>query len=82
VVPNAVQFRLSDGTFLIVQDSDLRRIYEELWDISDHHGAISTAALLIDEARKYGPHHYPIELNAAQSEALKEAVAHFAKLSE
>jgi hypothetical protein len=82
MLPNAVEFRLSDGTSLLLQDADLRRIYEELWDISDHHGAISTAALLIDEARKYGPHQRPIELNAAQSEALQEAVAHLAKSPE
>ena len=80
---NAVEFRLSDGTSRLVQEADLRRIYEELWDLSDHHGAISTAALLIDEARNYGRYRsYPIELNADQSEALREAIAHFAKLSE
>jgi hypothetical protein len=80
---NAVEFRLSDGTSLRIQEADLHRIYEELWDISDHSGAISTAALLIDEARKYGRYRsYPIELNVVQSEALREAVAHFAKLSE
>jgi hypothetical protein len=74
-----VAFRLSDGTYLLIQDADLRRIYKELWDISDHDGAISTAALLIDETRKYdGRYRYPIELNAAQSEALRDAVAHLA----
>lgn len=82
VTQATVEFRLSDGTYLTVSDADTRGIYEALWDISDHTGAISTAALLIDEGRKRDRYRYPIRLNLAQSNALIEAAAHFAKPSQ
>ena len=77
---NAVEFRLADGTCLVVEEADLRRIYEELWDLSGVTGAISTAVLLIDEARKYNRYRRPVELNVAESAALREAVANLASL--
>jgi hypothetical protein len=81
VTAATVDFLLSDGTRLTVCDADMRGVYEALWDISDHTGAISTAALLIDEGRKRDHYRLPIRLNLAQSNALVEAAAHFAKPS-
>jgi hypothetical protein len=81
MAPNAVEFRLSDCTSLIVQSADVRRIYEALWAISDHIGAISTAALLFDDAQKHHQYREPINLNLAQSNAVREVVDHLANLS-
>jgi hypothetical protein len=81
MAPNAVEFRLSDGTSLIVRSADVRGIYEALWAISDNVGAASTAALLFDKAQKHHRYREPIELNLAQSNTLRQAVAEFTKLS-
>jgi hypothetical protein len=48
---------------------------------SDHIGAISTAALLFDDAQKHHQYRDPIDLNLAQSNALREVVDHLAIFS-
>jgi hypothetical protein len=81
MAPNTVVFRLSDGTYLVVQDVDLRRVYDELWVLSDVRGAISTAVSLFDEAQKREGFRQPVQLSRRQSDALRQAVAHFANLA-
>lgn len=76
----AVEFRLDDGTKLLVPIADLRPIYEALWDLSNVPGAISTAALLMDEGHKLARYRYPVELNRPQSDVLRQVVARFANL--
>ena len=49
---DVIDFRLSDGTSLRVQDEQLRQIYQALWDLSDVPGAISTAAMLMHEGNQ------------------------------
>jgi hypothetical protein len=61
-----------------VEADDLRSVYEELWALSDLPGAISTAALLRDEAGRHPHYRHPIDLNGAQSAALRRALDHFA----
>ena len=78
---DAVEFRLDDGTALLVAVADLRPIYEALWDLSSMPGAISTAALLMDEGHKLARYRYPVELNRPQSDVLRQAVARFADLT-
>lgn len=77
----AVVFLLADGTSLLVPEVDLRHVYDELWSYSDRAGAISTAVLLIEEARKQDRYRLPVELTPQQSNALSQAVARFANLS-
>jgi hypothetical protein len=45
----SVRLKLVDGTTVIVERDDLRRVYEGLWTLSNAPGAVSTAALLLDE---------------------------------
>jgi hypothetical protein len=77
----AVQFRLDDGTTLFVAVADLRPIYEALWDRANVPGAISTAALLMDEGHKLARYRDPVELNRPQSDVLRQAVAGLTDLS-
>jgi hypothetical protein len=70
----AVEFKLSDGTSLVIPDAELRRLYEELWNLSNVPGAISAAALLMDEARKRALYRSPVELSPPQSNVLSRAV--------
>lgn len=70
----SVQFDLADGTTVIVERGDLRRVYEELWVLSDLQGAVSTAALLIDEAGRNSRLREPVKLTSAQSTALRRAI--------
>jgi hypothetical protein len=74
----SVQFDLADGTSIAVESSDLRRVYEELWTLSGVPGAISTAALLFDEATRQPRYRHHVELNSLQSAALKRALDEFA----
>ena len=74
VTPESVHFDLADGTSLAVESCDLRRVYEELWELSSVPGAISTAALLFDEAARQPNYRHPIELNGPQSAALLRAL--------
>jgi hypothetical protein len=73
----SVQFDLADGTSATVESSDLRRVYEELWTLSSVPGAISTAALLFDEATRQPRYRHRIELNDLQSAALLRALDEF-----
>jgi hypothetical protein len=61
-----------------VEGDDLRPVYEELWVLSDLPGAISTAALLIDEAGRHPSHREAVKLNSQQSMALRRALDRFA----
>ena len=72
---DSVQFDLADGTSVAVESSDYRRVYEGLWKLSDVPGAISTATLLLGATRRPG---YPhgVDLDAAQSAALRSAIHH------
>jgi hypothetical protein len=73
----SVQFDLADGTSVAVESSDLRRVYEELWTLSSVPGAISTAALLFDEATRQPHYRHRIDLNGQQSAALLRALDEF-----
>jgi hypothetical protein len=77
----AVTFVLSDGSTVEVNDRDMRTVYEALWDISHLPGAISTAAVLLHEGRQSARFTNPVELNAAQGEALRTALGRFANPS-
>jgi hypothetical protein len=79
--PDGVECRLSDGTSLIVPAVDLRPVYDALWDLSGRTGAISTAVLLIDEARRPNRYRQPVELNPSQSNVLKQVIDGFATSS-
>ena len=70
----SVHFDLADGTSVAVESRDYRRVYEGLWKLSSVPGAISTATLLLGATRRSG---YPrgVELDAAQSAALKSAIS-------
>jgi hypothetical protein len=70
----SVHFDLADGSSVAVESSDYRRVYEGLWRLSSVPGAISTATLLLGATRRPG---YPhgVELDAAQSAALKRAIS-------
>lgn len=81
MAPDAVAFRLADDTFLTVSNSDLSRVYQALWGFADRKGAISTAVLLIEQARKHERYRQPVELNPRQSDVLRQAVACLANLS-
>ena len=71
---DAVEFRPDDGTKLLVAVTDLRSIYEALWDHVDVPGAISTAAL----RHKLARYRYPVELSRPQSNVLRQAAARLA----
>jgi hypothetical protein len=73
-----VEFRLADGTGVTVRDNDLRRIYEALWDLSALPGAVSTAALLLHESGHPARLRHPVDLNVAQGDVLRQALARFA----
>jgi hypothetical protein len=70
-----VTFLLPDGATVAVHEEDVQRVYNMLWDISGLPGAVSTAALLLYESRQASRYRPPVALSAAQSEAIREAVA-------
>lgn len=70
----AVVFLLTDGTSLLVPDGDVRALFDALWGLADLPGAVSTAALLIEQARKLDVYRHPVMLNLTQERALKQAV--------
>jgi hypothetical protein len=78
VSPQSVTFELADGTTVIVERNDLRGVYEALWDLSRVPGAISTAALLLDEAGRPRNSRPPVNLNQSQSDVLRRALDDFA----
>ena len=69
-----VRFDLADHTTVIVERDDLQRIYEELWVLSDVPGAITTAALLINQMGRHPPFRETVNLDSSQSTALRRAV--------
>ena len=73
----SVRFDLADGTSVAVESCDLRPVYEELWALSNVPGAISTAALLFDEATRQPRFRHRIELNRLQSAVLLRALDEF-----
>lgn len=70
-----VRFTLNDGETLSLPDETLSKVYELLWQLAPTPGAISMAAVIRGASRE--PAHYvrPIDLNVAQSAALREAIA-------
>ena len=72
---DAIEFHLDDGTELLVPLDELRPIYEALWDLSEVPGAISTAALLMDEGHKLARYRYPVRLNRPQNDVLRQVAA-------
>jgi hypothetical protein len=74
MAPGFVEFRLADGSSLMIEEADLRDVYDGLWNLSDRKGAISTAVLLVDEARKHDRYRQPVELTQTQSLILRQAV--------
>ena len=70
-----IEFLLSDGSTLFVEDEDTRRTYEALWDLSNLPGAVSTAAMLLHEANQSARFRRPVELNLAQGSVLRQALA-------
>ena len=74
MAPDFVEFRLADGSSLIIEEADLRHVYDALWNLSDRKGAISAAVLLVDEARKQDRYRQPVELTHTQSLVLRQAV--------
>jgi hypothetical protein len=73
-----VGFLLSDGQSVTVTEDDLRRVYEELWNLAHEPGAVSTAALLLHEWQKRGVTRTTIELAPLQSDVLRKAITHVA----
>ncbi|HET7353554.1 MAG TPA: hypothetical protein VFJ11_05850 [Gaiellaceae bacterium] len=70
----SIHFGLADGTTVAVGSRDYRRVYDELWILSRKMpGAVSTAGLLLHAAGHPG---YPldVDLNGAQSAALRRAI--------
>ena len=70
----SVHFDLADGTNVDVESNDFRRVYEDLWKLSGVPGAVSTAALLLDEAGRHRHSRHRINLNTQQSAALRQAL--------
>lgn len=69
-----VRFTLDDGEALTVPDEGLRRIYDSLWEISQEPGAVSTAALVIDESPLSPYVSRPVALTAAQRAVFRKAL--------
>lgn len=74
---DSVYFDLADGTAVTVERDHIRRVYDELWRLSNTPGAVSTAALLLDGAAWHHGHRHRIDLNRLQSAALRSAIDHF-----
>jgi hypothetical protein len=49
-VAEIVRFALADGKTIDLRRDDLRLIYEELWQLANEPGAVSTAAILLHAA--------------------------------
>jgi hypothetical protein len=57
-----------------VSEGALQGVYEELWNLANEPGAVSTAALLMHEWRQLHAARQAVELTPSQSEALRRAV--------
>jgi hypothetical protein len=75
VAGSSVRFTLEDGEALVIPDDELRRVYEELWQLAPRPGAVSTAALVHAVLLQSEFTRPPIELTAPQSAVLREALA-------
>jgi hypothetical protein len=69
-----VRFALDDGETMTLAEGDLEQVYDLLWRLAPRPGAISAAAL-IRGATGANVAGAPIDLNAPQSAAMREAVA-------
>jgi hypothetical protein len=68
----SVRFNLDDGETLTLARGDLDQIYKLLWRLAPKRGAVSTAAVIRGATRAtLGS---PIELDASQSAAMREAM--------
>lgn len=70
-----VRFLLHDGETLIVEEGDLLHVYEMLWRLAPRPGAVSAAAVVHNASRTSEFSRTAIDLTAAQSAAMREAVA-------
>lgn len=70
----SVRFDLADGTRVVVESGDVRRVYEDLWKLSNFPGAVSTAELLLDAAGQQPYNRRRIGLTGPQSTALRSAM--------
>jgi hypothetical protein len=70
----SLHFILADGELLALAHGELSEVYELLWKLPSQKGAISVAAMIRVAVRSdlLGS---PIDLDEAQSEAMREAVA-------
>jgi len=68
------RFTLNDGQMLVVPNDQVSQIYELLWQLAPKPGAISMAALLRSMSREPARYGAPLDLTAAQSTVLREAV--------
>jgi hypothetical protein len=70
-----VRFVLNDGeTLVLPNDEKLSQVYERLWQLAPMPGAIEMAAVIRAASGKPAPYGHPLDLNAAQSAALREAI--------
>lgn len=70
-----VRFTLDDGKTLTVAVKDVPRVYELLWQLAPQPGAITTAVALHTAAQQSEVSRLTIELSAAQTALLRQAVA-------
>ena len=76
------RFTLTNGQSVEIDDGELRRISEGLWELSEQPGAVSTAVLLMHESRQHeASRRAPVELTHAQTNALRRALSRPAELS-
>jgi hypothetical protein len=69
-----MRFALHDGETLTLDEGDLKQVYELMWQLAPRPGAISVAALIRGASRANAVG-VPIDLNASQSAAMREAMA-------
>jgi len=75
-VPQAsTRFTLDDGETIIVENGDLREVYELLWAEAHKPGAITVAALIHAALLQPEFSRSAIDLTTAQSEVLRETIA-------
>ena len=70
-----VRFVLDDGEMLVLpNDEKLSQVYERLWQLAPKPGAAEMAAVIRGASRESNRYEQPLDLNAAQSAALREAI--------
>jgi len=70
-----VRFTLDSGETLTVEEKDVPRIYELLWQLAPQPGAVTTAAALHTTFRQSEFSRPTIALTAAQSAMLRRAIS-------